>query len=143
MYLGFSSETGYDAGDLLSPIENDVEARLSFVSQKGIGLEEVDNYGTEFKDVIIVTICIPQHLIDAGWFTERVLVKRKAHEADLRLRMDYDKFVAASPELRRLMYIENIVKSIRALQAKSKVDFRGEDLIKDIFKALDINTYSA
>ena len=138
MYIFFSAETYTPAGDLLRPIQNDVDDKLSFITQRGIGLEEVNNYGTEFKDVIIVTICIPQEDIDVGWFKERVLIKRKAHEADIRLRMDYDKFINASPELQRLMYIENIVRSIRAIQSRSKADFRGEKLIKDILKTLDV-----
>ena len=138
MNLGFSFEVCTPVCELLLPIQNDVEERLSFITKKDAGLEKLDNYGTEFEDIGIITICISQELIDAGWFKERVLAKRKAKEADIRLRMDYDKFVSSSYEIQRLMYIENIVRSIRALQKKSKLDFRGEELIKDILKALDV-----
>jgi hypothetical protein len=138
MLLGFSSETCPPAGDLLRPIKGDVMEKLSFVTNRNIGLEKIDNYSMEFADIGIITICISQELIDDGWFKERVLVKRKINDADIRLRMNYDRFITSSPEVQRLMYIENIVRSIRALQKKSKQDFRGEELIKDILKALDV-----
>jgi hypothetical protein len=138
MLLGFALETCPPVGDLLIPIQKEIRENLSFVTKRNAGLEKVDNYGMEFEDVGIISICISQELIDVGWFKERVLAKRKAKEADIRLRMNYDKFISSPPEIQRLMYIENIVRSIRALQKKSKGDFRGEELIKDILEALDV-----
>ena len=69
---------------------------------------------------------------------ERKQIWRKKKEADIRLRMDYDRFVQETPENQRLMFIDIIVRSIQVVQEKSKDDFRGNELIADILKALNI-----
>lgn len=59
-------------------------------------------------------------------------------EADIRLRMDYERFIRETPENKRLMFIDIIVKSIKVVQEKSKGDFRGNDLISDVLNALEV-----
>ena len=41
-------------------------------------------------------------------------------------------------ENKKLIYIKNIIDSIDVVISKSKGDFRGEDLKRDILKALDV-----
>lgn len=138
MFLCFSAEACEPAISIMRSIRKNTVEKLSFITKKDVGLEKIENYGSEFLDIIVVPICITQEFIDSGFFKERVLAKRKTKEADLRLRMNYEKFISSPPDVQRLMYIENIVRSIRALQKKSKVDFRGEELIRDILNALDV-----
>jgi len=52
--------------------------------------------------------------------------------------MDYYRFVKETPENQRLMFIDIIVKSIKVVQEKSKGDFRGDELIADILKTLNV-----
>lgn len=52
--------------------------------------------------------------------------------------MDYERFIRETPENKRLMFIDIIVKSIKVVQEKSKGDFRGNDLISDVLNALEV-----
>ena len=67
------------------------------------------------------------------------LISRKKREADIRLFMDYDKFVKENEENKKLMFVSVIIKSIEVIIEKSKGDFRGEKLIEDILDALKIS----
>ena len=64
----------------------------------------------------------------------------KKREADIRLRMDYDRFMNETAPDKRLMFIDVIVKSIQVVQERSKGDFRGIELIRDILAALNVST---
>ncbi len=114
-----------------------VESKLQFVCEENVGLEEDDTYGTEFQDVGIITIVVPQYVKDLG-LKERKLIKRKTKEADIRLYIDYERFIRETPENQRLMYVENIIKSIEVLKERSKGDFKGDKLIQDILDALNV-----
>ena len=131
-------ETQADVDDILGAIFWETKCQLSFITDKEAGLEEVDNYGTEFRLISVITTCLDDQFWEASGWKERKQIWRKKKEADIRLRMDYDRFVRETPENQRLMFIDIIVKSIQAVQEKSKGDFRGNELIADILKALNI-----
>lgn len=117
----------------------DIKKRLNFVTDKEAGLENVDNYGTEFRLISIIPTCVDNEFWDALGWKERKQVWRKKKEADIRLRMDYDRFIRETPENKRLMYVDIVVESIKVVQKKSKGDFRGNKLIEDILNALHIS----
>lgn len=131
-------ETQADVDDILGAIFWETKCQLSFITDKEAGLEEVDNYGTEFRLISVIPTCLDDQFWEASGWKERKQIWRKKKEADIRLRMDYDRFVRETPENQRLMFIDIIVKSIQAVQEKSKGDFRGNELIADILKALNI-----
>lgn len=113
-----------------------VEKKLQFVCEKNIGLEEDDTYGTEFEYVGIITIIIPKEMKE--YWKERKYISRKNRSADIRLYIDYERFIKETPKNQRLMYIENIIKSIEVLKERSKGDFKGDILIQDILDALNV-----
>ena len=131
-------ETQADVDDILGAIFWETKCQLAFITDKEAGLEEVDNYGTEFRLISVIPTCLDDQFWEASGWKERKQIWRKKKEADIRLRMDYDRFVRETPENQRLMFIDIIVKSIQAVQEKSKGDFRGNELIADILKALNI-----
>ena len=131
-------ETQADGDDILGAIFWETKCQLSFITDKEAGLEEVDNYGTEFRLISVIPTCLDDQFWEASGWKERKQIWRKKKEADIRLRMDYDRFVRETPENQRLMFIDIIVKSIQAVQEKSTGDFRGNELIADILKALNI-----
>lgn len=122
----------------LSNILRNTIAQLSFLTNQDIGLEDIDNYGTEFRIISIIPTCLDDHSWEILGWKERKQIWRKKREADIRLRMDYYRFVKETPENQRLMFIDIIVKSIKVVQEKSKGDFRGNELIADILKALNV-----
>jgi hypothetical protein len=111
-----------EADELLKPLEN-------------------NDYGSEFKYIGIIPIIIDPKsgLLEAGFFKERKLIKRKTKEADIRLRTEFDKFYAADYRKKRLLFVDNIIRSIRVIGEKSKSDFKSEELIADILKAFNIS----
>lgn len=124
----------------LADILNSVNFQLRFITQKDIGLETIDNYGTEFKSIAIIPSCMSDEFWDALGWKERKKIWRKRREADIRLRMDYNRFMKETYENKRLMFIDTIIKSIEIIQERSREDFDGERLIKDILKALAVKT---
>ncbi len=138
MELFMTIETQADVDDILGAIFWETKCQLAFITDKEAGLEEVDNYGTEFRLISVIPTCLDDQFWEASGWKERKQIWRKKKEADIRLRMDYDRFVRETPENQRLMFIDIIVKSIQAVQEKSKGDFRGNELIADILKALNI-----
>lgn len=137
MRIFLSAEYEHKAGLAYYNTWKEVEEKLQFVCKENVGLEKDDTYGTEFENMGIISVIVPQDIKDHGW-KERRLIKRKAKEADIRLYMDYDRFIKETPENQKLMYIKNILDSIDVVIERSKGDFRGEQLKQDILNALSV-----
>lgn len=136
LFLTIEAQNGTDNG--LAKIVWDTVRQLKFVTDREAGLEDIDNYGTEFRLIAVIPTCLDDQFWEASGWKERRQIWRKKKEADIRLRMDYDRFVRETPENRRLMFVDIIVKSIQVVQEKSKGDFRGDELIADILEALNV-----
>lgn len=134
MELFLSLEGQNCTGNGLSAILFELQNKLHFLrTPDNVNPER---YGAEFDSISIIPTCVSDRVwIALGW-KERILLKRKKHEADIRLRMDYEKFVKANDDKKREMFVQVIIDSIRAIQTRSKDDFNGEVLIEDILKAL-------
>jgi Immunity protein 44 len=128
------------SGEIDGQISNEVREIRNEIDRKLNCLENND-YGSEFVDIGIIPIIIDpkRGLFEAGFFKERKLIKRKAKEADIRLKTDFNKFQAGDNKIRRLLLIDNVIRSIRVIGEKSKSDFNAEKLISDIIKALEID----
>ncbi len=137
MRLFLSGEVQERAYQFFFNIRNKIEEKLQFVCKENVGLEKDTTYGTEFEDIGIISIIVPQSIKDWG-LKERKLIKRKAKEADIRLYIDYERFIKETPENQRLMYIKNILDSIDVVIERSKEDFKGEKLKQDILEALEV-----
>lgn len=135
LFMTIETQVGAEA---LSAILRDITKQLAFITDQEAGLENVDNYGTEFRSIAVIPTCLDDNFWEISGWKERKLIWRKKREADIRLRMDYDRFVRETPENQRLLFIDILVKSIRVVQEKSKGDFRGNELIFDILKALHV-----
>ena len=136
MHLFFSLEA-QDAR--LANILWDIKCQLHFVTDEEAGLEEIDNYGKEFRSIAIIPTCVSNVFWKALGWKERRFIWRKKREADIRLRINYERFIKESTENKRLMVVDIIVKSIKVVQEKSKEDFRGNELIGDILETLNVS----
>ncbi len=137
MRLFISTECMKAEQNDIPSILSELHSKLNFVTKKGI--EKENNYGEEFEDIGVIFTCIDNEFWENMQWKERRLVSRKRKEADIRLRIDYDRFINSSYEIKRLLVIDNIVKSIEVVISKSKGDFKGEQLINDILKALEVD----
>lgn len=137
MRLFLSIEAQDAARNGIADIFSEINRRLSFVTNKELDLEYIDNYGTEFEIISIIPTCVDDCFWQALGWKERIQIFRKKKEADIRLRMDYERFINETYDNRYLMSVEIIIKSIQAIQDKSAGDFKGDELIKDILENIN------
>lgn len=79
-------------------------------------------------------------------FKERRMYMYKDRDSDIRLRVDYEKYLAGDESTREKLILKNIVDSILALDEQIKkhkdVTFKGEQLAKDICEHFNFNPKS-
>lgn len=138
LFLTIEAQKANESG--LTTILKDVTETLSFVTDKKTLLENTNNYGREFRVVSIIPTCVDDVYWTALGWKERVHISRKKREADIRLKINYNQFICATPEIKRLMFIDIVIKSINILQTKAKEDFNGKKLVDDILNAFNVST---
>jgi hypothetical protein len=132
-FMSSESDSRFDDfGESLRKVHNEIERQIKNA------LEGTDyGSGVESFGIIPIIIKFDEQMEKDGWFKERVLFQRKQKAADLRLRINYDKFVKGNEETRKLLLIDNIVKSIEAFSKRTK-DFKAEKLIQDILSLFSV-----
>ena len=123
----------------LSDILREVNCELSFVTNQNAALENENNYGLEFRVISIIPSCVDDSYWNALGWSERLKIWRSKKEVDVRLRMDYNRFINETKQNQKIMFVDIIAKSIRLIMNRSVGDFKGEELITDILKATKIS----
>ena len=136
LFLTIEAQNATESG--LSNLLKEINIELDFVTSKDRGLETVDNYGTEFKEIAIIPTCASEEYLKILGWKERKQIWRKKQEADIRLHMDYDRFINETEENKRLMFIHIIIKSIEVVIERANGDFNGQQLIDDILTKLKV-----
>ena len=134
-FMSSESDGRYDNfEEPLRKISNEVESVIK-------GCIKDKDYGSEVEDFAVICIIIKfdKQMEAEGWFKERRLFKRKAKEADMRLRVDYDKFVKGDDTVKRLLLIDNVIRSVQELGKLAKKDFRAEELQEDILRVFNLS----
>jgi hypothetical protein len=133
-FMSSESDGRYDDfDDELTEVHNEIAPKLEpFLKDRDYGNEVVG------LGVIAIIMKFDEEMEREGWFKERVYLKRRQADADVRLRIDYDRFVQGDKATKRLLLIDNIIQSIRALSRKAKTDFRAKELEQDILNLLDV-----
>lgn len=134
LFITVEAQNAMESG--LARLLKEINSELDFITSKEKKLESIDNYGTEFKEIAIIPTCASEEYLKILGWKERKQIWRKKKEADIRLQMDYDRFISETEENKRLMFINVIVKSIEVVIERSKGDFNGQQLIKDILSRL-------
>lgn len=137
LFITIEAQNAIESG--LADILKETLCALDFLTNKEKDLENIDNYGTEFREIAIIPTCVNDEYWDGLGWKERKQIWRKKREADIRLRMDYERFNNETQRNKRLLFIDVIIKSIRVVQEKSKGDFEGNKLIRDILSALKVS----
>ena len=123
----------------LADILKDTVQKLNFLIDKSNASVNAQRYGEEFQLISIIPSCVDDEFWEALGWKERTYISRKKREADIRLRMDYKRFVNESDSNKKLLFYGVIVKSIRAVEERSKSDFLGENLIRDVLLLLNVS----
>lgn len=133
-FMSSESDGRYDNfEESLRITSNEVELQIkNFVKDK--------SYGNEIQDLSIIPIIIKfdENMEKEGWFKERILFKKAKNQGDIRLRVNYDKFVKGDDNTKKLLLIDNVIKSIRELSKKIKSGFNAKQLEYDILKLFNL-----
>ena len=127
MKIFLGGETAFKASEPFGKISRKIGDKLARFEKAD---PNDDTYGTEFRDIGIITTIIGEGLKDM--WEERRLIRYKKREADIRLKIDYDRFINADEKTQELLYIKNIIDSIMAVEERKKGDFNGLKFIDDI-----------
>lgn len=98
---------------------------------------EKKSYGEEFVSIGVIPTIMEDRFLSSEW-KERRLIRYAKKDADIRLIMDYNKFVNADEKMRFLLYVKVIVDSIKVVDSKKCGDFQGNELISDVLDALKV-----
>lgn len=129
MNFFLSYETTAPATSYLNQLEPRVSAKLTTL--------EHTHYGDELTHISIISIVLPIEILKNGFYPERKLFQRKSRSADIRLVLDYDQFLRATPSRRYEMYTEHIIDSILTLKYKVSSSFQYDILLEDVCKILE------
>ena len=135
LFISVEAQHAFESG--LSEILREVTESIKSINDDSLNSEF--KYGKEFISISIIPSCMDEIYWTALGWKERKLINRKKGEAEIRIRMDYDRFVRESTTNKRLIFIKTIVESIKIIEEKSKSDFNGEKLINDILRLLNVS----
>ncbi len=99
------------------------------------------NYGHELTTISLITIMMPEDFFKDGGWKERTMFQKKSHSADLRLRLNYQEFLCATPDRRATIYCNHILKSFETLRKKVSCDYRINDLLHDVQTQLNDSVF--
>ena len=97
---------------------------------------ETKNYGEEFQCIGIIPVIMPEEYHDG--YTERRQIWRKKREADIRLYIDYEKYIKGDSKTKLMLWTKCIVDSIEVVESRKKGDFQGEKLIQDFLDLVGV-----
>lgn len=135
LFLSFEAQNATEIG--IAKICHELNQRLAFVTSDNCGLEDVNNYGSEFRIISIIPTCVDSSYLEILGWKERKQFWRKKKSADIRIMMNYKHFINETYRNKQRLFLETIIKSIEIVQTHSKEDFNGTALIEDILKAMN------
>ena len=110
-----------------------------------------NNYGDAISEEnsigIVMTIYSKKFLQDivnqtGKEFVEKKIYRAKTKDSDIRLRIDYKRYLRSNEEIREKLILKNILESILVLNDKVKkhkdITFFGEKLVEDICHLLKV-----
>lgn len=81
-------------------------------------------YSDVIKIIGIIPIIAPKELIENGTYKEVKNCSVAYGFADVNLFVDYQKYVEATIEEKKVIIVENVVNSVKAIKSKGKINFK-------------------
>jgi hypothetical protein len=125
-----NKSVGEDYHLVASPIKRTIQALL-----------DKNDYGSSVSLLFLCPTIYSDEMLAASKYRERARWSPKTGETDLRLRIDYAAYAKADGEGRKRLLLENVVRSIRILDAKvrkAKGSFDGARLERDVSSAFGV-----
>ena len=126
------------SGEVNAAVGKDFMNLVREIDKKLLPLKQ-KNYGEAVEKIDIIPIVVlitPEY---EHFYKERKLFSKKNKDADIRLRIDYEKFLNGDIETRRILILKNIIDSIRIVGMKAKKDFDAITLEKDVLEIFDLS----
>ena len=82
------------------------------------------NYSEVITSVGVCPIVAPQQELDKGLWKETKKCELKYGFASVSLQIDYDAYVNADITQKKQLMIDNILKSVKAISKKGKIDYK-------------------
>lgn len=142
---GVTEEMSIKFSNYYNNFEKRIKEELLNINDYGDAIGEKGCIG------IIITLYSKKFLNDivlqtGKEFKERRMYMRKDKDSDIRLRIDYEKYLVSDEATREKLILKNIVESILALDEQVKkhkdVTFKGEQLAKDICELFNFDPKS-
>lgn len=130
IFLG--GEVSFDACKPFGIIQPQIRRELKTFFES---IKNDNKYGTDIINISIITMIMRD---DLNQIPERILIRKKKKEADIRLRIDYDKFISGDYETQRLLYCKNIIDSILLIKKGKELNFEANLLANDIMSVLSL-----
>ena len=89
-------------------------------------------YGDNLSSIGVISIIMRDKYFEHGGYKERAYYNSKKKEADVRLRLDYNKFIRSNDVERKEMYIEHILTCIQIAGKKAGNAFDVDQLLFDV-----------
>ncbi len=133
MKFFMSSEVDVEISEDFRILRNQIEFELKKL--------ESNNYGDSIDELAIIPIVVnlTPEFEEAGFHKERVKYSKKNRDTDIRLRIDFHTFLNANTQMRKILIIQNIINSIRAMNLKVKKGFDGKALEEDILELFGLS----
>lgn len=80
-------------------------------------------YSPIINIVGVTPIIAPYDILDAGLFKEMIKCEVKYGFASVSLQIDYEEYVNADIDKKKKLMIDNILKSIKSIHKKAKINF--------------------
>ena len=90
------------------------------------------SYSETINIIGIIPIIAPKELLENGKYKEVKHCSVAYGFADVNLFIDYEKYVGASLDEKKVLIVKNVVDSVKAIKTKGKIDFNHfkEDMIR-------------
>ena len=116
-------------------MELNINSPAYYTSQNGV-IDEIYNMCKEIREYVkdknyselidiigITPIVAPKELLERGLFKETKKCEIRYRFASVSLAIDYDAFTQGDVTEKKKLIIENILKSMKAIQKRAKIDF--------------------
>lgn len=104
---------------------------------------DMTEYSSDITEIAVIVNCFPDDWTQKGFGKPRKYISYQKGYADIRLPIDFEKFMNAEHDMKYLMVVENILDAITVIgercRKSGKAAFDGERMIKELVFRLKLS----
>ena len=122
----------------IADIMDELYEALDFVINDEYRIDNTYKYGFEFKQITIKPFCVQKRFVSILGWGDRKNINYYKKYAEVNLGINLEQFITQTYEIKRLIIIDTIIKSIEIISENSIYDFKGKILIRDILERVNV-----